>query len=353
MKKIVTIIGTRPQIIKANIVSKTISEKFSDVFDEIVVDTMQHSDYNMSNIIYNELEYKATYKFFGNDALTDIGNFYKQAIFIEGILNRVEPDFVIVYGDTNSTFVGAFVASRLNIKIAHIEAGLRSGNKNMQEEKNRILTDHLSTYLFAPTLKAIDNIRNEGLHNSILVGDVMYDSFLRYSESDDSVLDRYNIASKGYILATIHRAENINDKERLEKIFSELSILSETNVIIMSLHPHTRKQLFENGITIVDRVQVIEPVDYISMLSLERNALCIITDSGGVQREASYCEVPCLVIRDETEWIELNGYGGSYLVSIDTIVGSYDYIMGKKSHVFIKHREGACIKILEHLKNEA
>ena len=353
MKKIATIIGTRPQIIKANIISKTIAEKYSEVFKEIVIDTFQHYEYNMSNTIYNELNYKADYTLYNTEDETDIGKFCKQMMAIETILNRIKPEIVIVYGDTNSTLVGSLGASKLKIKIAHIEAGMRCGNKDMIEEQNRILTDHLSTYLFVPTLKAIDNLKREGLDNSILVGDVMHDSFLRYSNIDNSVLDRYNLNSKKYILATIHRAENINNKERLGNIFKALEVLSEKDKIVIPLHPHTKKQMVINNIPIIGNIQMIDPVEYISMLNLEMNARCIITDSGGVQREASYCKVPCMVIRNETEWSEIIKYGGCYLVKIEDITGLYNAIMEHMYIVNVNYQNNnACIKILEHLKNE-
>jgi UDP-GlcNAc3NAcA epimerase len=238
---------------------------------------------------------------------------------IEQVLLDVRPDWVVVYGDTNSTLAGALAAAKLRVKLAHVESGLRSFNRAMPEEVNRVVTDHVSDLLFTPTEAAARNLELEGIsHLKICpVGDVMYDAALYYgsrAESLSGVLERLKLQKKGYILATIHRAENTDDVSRLQAIFDGLADIARDVTVVMPIHPRTRSSLGVLGKSL-RRIQLIEPVGYLEMIMLERNACLIVTDSGGVQKEAFFCEVPCVTLRAETEWVELVEHGFNRIVS--------------------------------------
>jgi UDP-GlcNAc3NAcA epimerase len=313
--KIVTILGARPQFIKASAVSYL----FSSHFEEILVHTGQHYDANMSDVFFNELGIpKPTYHL-------NIGSGSHGAMTgamltaIETLLLAEKPHFVMVYGDTNSTLAGALAASKLLIPVIHVEAGLRSFNKVMPEEQNRILTDHISDILFAPTQTAIQNLKNEGITKGVhLVGDVMYDGIIHFTEiakKRSAILSDLNLSEKQFILCTIHRAENTNDPERLRTIFNGLNAAKE--LIVLPLHPRTQKYLAEYGISIAEHIRVIEPVGYLDMIRLESAAKKIVTDSGGVQKEAFFLEIPCVTLRDETEWVETVENGWNLLVGAD------------------------------------
>jgi UDP-N-acetylglucosamine 2-epimerase len=240
-------------------------------------------------------------------------------IEIEKIILKENPDLVIVYGDTNSTLAGALAASKLHVKLAHVEAGLRSFNKRMPEEINRVLTDHVSDILFCPTQTAVENLKNEGITKGVyLVGDVMFDALLHFSKISDmksNILERLNIKPKEYYLATIHRAENTDNYERLKNILTAFSKMDE--MVVFPIHPRTKKMINYYGLDDLlenDNVKVIDPVGYLDMLKLEQNAKAILTDSGGVQKEAFWLKVPCITLRDETEWIETVNLGWNRLV---------------------------------------
>lgn len=221
----------------------------------------------------------------------------------------------MVYGDTNSTLAGALAAVKLHIPVAHIEAGLRSFNRKMPEEVNRILTDHTSNLLFAPTETAITNLKNEGLANK--VGDVMYDAALFYAskaEAQSTILDKLNLSSKSYILSTIHRAENTDNPQRLKAIFDGLARLENSLSVVLPLHPRTQHVIKKLSLITSKNLHIIEPVGYLDMIMLEKKAKLIATDSGGVQKEAYFYRVPCVTLRDETEWIELVENGWNSLV---------------------------------------
>jgi UDP-GlcNAc3NAcA epimerase len=241
-------------------------------------------------------------------------------IKIEEILLSEKPDIVLVYGDTNSTLAGALAASKLLIPVAHVEAGLRSFNMSMPEEQNRILTDHISKYLFAPTSTAVGNLRDEGIKNRVYnVGDVMYDAILHFSkiaESKSKILSKLGVNKGDYILATIHRAENTNNIERLRNITNAFNKLEKK--IILPLHPRTRKYINDYGLQFNDNVTIIEPVGYLDMVMLEKNSDKIVTDSGGVQKEAFFLSKPCITLRDETEWVETVENGWNVLTGADT-----------------------------------
>ncbi len=302
--KIVTILGARPQFIKAGTVSREIA-KYSEI-QEIIVHTGQHFDANMSDIFFDEMkipkpDYNLDINGLGHGAMT--GQMLEK---IEEVLLKEKPDWVMVYGDTNSTIAGALAASKLHIKIAHVEAGLRSFNMNMPEEVNRILTDRISNILFCPTLSAVNNLENEGyktLNIKIVKnGDVMQDGALFYK--DLAVKPDIALADD-YILSTIHRAENTDDPKRLKAIFEALNKIAKEIQIVLPLHPRTKNILKTANIELSDNISIIEPIGYLKMVYLIKNAKMIMTDSGGLQKEAFFFEKPCITLRDETEWVEL------------------------------------------------
>ena len=313
--KILTIIGARPQFIKAAAVSNVIRSKH----EEILVHTGQHYDNNMSDVFFEELEIPRP----DYNLSIGSGNHGSQTgamlIKLEELYFKEKPDLVLVYGDTNSTLAGALSASKLLIPVAHVEAGLRSYNKNMPEEQNRILTDHLSNYLFVPTASAELNLKNEGITKSVYnVGDVMYDGVLHFKNISDKkshVMDKLDLAGKEYILATIHRAENTNDINRLKNVI--LALNESGKYIILPLHPRTKKYIENYGLKFNDNVNVVDPIGYLDMLSLEANCSKILTDSGGVQKEAFIFSKPCITLRDETEWIETVENGWNVIVGTD------------------------------------
>jgi len=243
----------------------------------------------------------------------------RMLIEIEKIILKENPDLVIVYGDTNSTLAGALASSKLHIKLAHVEAGLRSFNKRMPEEINRVITDHVSDILFCPTQTAVENLKNEGITKGVyLVGDVMFDALLYFSKISDmksNILERLNIKPKEYYLATIHRAENTDNYERLKNILTAFSKMDK--IVVFPIHPRTKKMISRyelDDLIRKDNIKVIDPVGYLDILKLEKNAKAILTDSGGIQKEAFWLKVPCITLRDETEWVETVNLGWNRLV---------------------------------------
>lgn len=312
MIKIITILGARPQFIKA----AAVSNQFKNSFQEILVHTGQHYDSNMSDVFFEELnipkpKYQLNVGSGSHGAMT--GAMLSE---IEKVLLDEKPDFVMVYGDTNSTLAGALAASKLLIPVIHVEAGLRSFNKAMPEEQNRILTDHLSDILFVPTQTAVENLKNEGITEGVhLVGDVMYDGILHFTEiakHKSGILEQLGVKENEFILCTIHRAENTDDPKRLKAICEGLTESKQN--IILPLHPRTQKYLEDYGIQLGKNICVIEPVGYLDMVRLESAAAKIITDSGGVQKEAFFLGKPCITMRDETEWVETVENGWNVLV---------------------------------------
>lgn len=318
--KCITIVGARPQFIKAAVVSRALRERAGN--REILVHTGQHYDREMSDIFFDELDIPRPDYNLGIGS----GNHGQQTArmleAIEKVLLDEKPDRVLVYGDTNSTLAGALAAVKLQIPIAHVEAGLRSFNRCMPEEINRVLTDHASEILFAPTETAMMNLLAEGIDRQKchLVGDVMYDGALYYGQKAakcSQILTRLNLNYKNYILATIHRAENTDAPDRLLAIFEALSIVSRQLPVVVPLHPRTRRYLqnLEGAEKLLDNILGIEPVGYLDMIELEKNARLIATDSGGIQKEAFFYRVPCITLRDETEWIELVTLGWNRVIS--------------------------------------
>ncbi|MHC4757055.1 MAG: non-hydrolyzing UDP-N-acetylglucosamine 2-epimerase [Planctomycetota bacterium] len=321
---VVTIVGARPQFIKAAAVSRALAsfnEKSSDLtINELIVHTGQHYDANMSQIFFDQLRIEKPHK----NLEVGSGLHGRQTGLmlerIEQVLISEKPDCVLIYGDTNSTLAGAVAAAKLHIPVAHVEAGLRSFNRRMPEEINRVVADRLSNFLFCPTDTAVENLTSEGITEGIYkVGDVMYDSVLFNTElaaETSNIMEELKLEPKSFYLATIHRAENTDDPVRLENIFKAFQQME--HPIVLPLHPRTKKTLGAKLEQIESGLTVIEPVPYLDMLMLEKNSRLILTDSGGVQKEAYWFGVPCVTLRDETEWIELVSAGVNQVVGAHT-----------------------------------
>jgi UDP-N-acetylglucosamine 2-epimerase len=314
--KIVTVVGARPQFIKSAPVNQAIAKAGHA---ELIVHTGQHYDYGMSKVFFEEMGIKEPLINLNVGSGTHAQQTSQMLVGIEEFLLSHTPDIVLVYGDTNSTLAGALAAVKLEIKLAHIEAGLRSYNRHMPEEHNRVLTDHCSDLLFCPTQTAVDNLDREGIQNGVhLVGDTMYDAVLQFSHlalQKSLILKSLDLQPKGYLLATIHRASNTDNPIVLSSILSAFQLVNET--IIFPIHPRTLQAIKASNITIPPNVRLIDPVGYLDMLTLEQNARVILTDSGGIQKEAYFFNVQCLTMRSETEWIETTASGWNILVGTD------------------------------------
>jgi UDP-GlcNAc3NAcA epimerase len=314
MKKVVTVVGARPQFIKAAAISRAISHYSS--ISEVLIHTGQHYDGNMSDIFFEEMSIPKPAYNLGIGGGTHGAMTGRQLEKIEEVLIAEKPDVVLVYGDTNSTLAGALAATKLHIPVAHVEAGLRSFNRHMPEEINRVVTDHVSSLLFAPTSLAERNLVGEGIaaESIRVVGDVMHDTALFYRKRALRPVgfDALNCGVGNYVLCTIHRAENTDDIERMRAIFQGLG--SSNLPIILPLHPRTRIKIEEMGITVRGNIHIIDPVGYLEMVWLEINCRSIATDSGGVQKEAYFHGKPCVTLRNETEWVELVSMGVNRLV---------------------------------------
>ena len=338
MKKIVTILGARPQFVKAGVVSEALVH--SGRFDEVLVHTGQHFDHNMSEVFFSELGLRPPAYNLGINGGGHGNMTGKMLIALEDVLISERPDIVLVYGDTNSTLSGALAAAKLHIPVAHVEAGLRSFNMAMPEEINRILTDRVSTWLFAPGETAAENLHREGVLDASIhvVGDVMYDVALRFSDKVDSSggqIVRLGLEPGGYVLATIHRAENTDTESRLISIASAFELMAAERPVVWPLHPRTKAVLARLGRLeeLSKRLHLLEPVSYLEMVRLEKYAGLIATDSGGVQKEAYFYGVPCITLRNETEWTELISSGWNRLVSVNdpaAIVEQMKKAMGLK-----------------------
>lgn len=317
--RIVTVLGARPQFIKASAVSAEIARR--SVIRETVVHTGQHFDANMSSVFFSELGMPDPDYHLGIHGGHHGEMTARMLDGVERILLDEKPDAVLVYGDTNSTLAGALAAAKLHIPVAHVEAGLRSFNMRMPEEINRILTDRISSWLFAPTETAVAHLRREGLNReSILeVGDVMYDAALHHGDRaaglKGDAIAGLALQRGGYVLVTVHRAENTDDTERLRTILHALSRISAHLPVLWPLHPRTRDVLRRADLLAFagKHVHLVEPLGYLDMVLAERNAAVIATDSGGVQKEAFFHEVPCVTLREETEWVELIDTGWNRL----------------------------------------
>jgi UDP-GlcNAc3NAcA epimerase len=314
--KVLSVVGARPQFVKAAVLSRELRERHT----EVLLHTGQHYDDLMSDVFFRDLGLPAP------DLNLGVGSGkhgWQTARALEGIETAIEarrPDVVIVYGDTNSTLAGALAAAKLNVPLAHVEAGLRSYDRSMPEEVNRVLTDHVASYLFCPTQTAIECLKKEGIGNGVhLVGDLMYDSLLaalkRVEEKEAAVLEVFGVAAGSYCLATIHRPATTDDPRVLSSVFAGLARLETT--VILPMHPRTKAAVASGGISPEGGVRVVDPVGYLEMVALERNARCILTDSGGVQREAYFLSVPCVTLRTESEWPETLTDGWNVLAGTD------------------------------------
>lgn len=382
MLKLVTIIGARPQIIKAAALSRAIKNNFSNKIKEIIVHTGQHYDANMSQVFFDELGIPAP----DYNLNVGSGSHAKQTAAmltgIEEILLREKPSAIVLYGDTNSTLAGAIAASKIHVPVVHIEAGLRSYSKVMPEEVNRIMCDHVSTLLFSPTKTGYENLIKEGFKTDTdgpysadrpkiyHCGDVMYDNSLHFStvaESKTSILEKLKLSKNKFILATIHRNNNTDEPPRLNALFRSLQDISIKYQleVVLPLHPRTAKLLETNldsnvlaGIKSNPLFKITEPASFLEMVALEKNCCLVMTDSGGVQKEAFYFDKPCVILRPETEWVELVQCGAAIVTDADEhrIKSAFETLFTKKEFSFPKlygdgkAAEFICSEMLQHLK---
>ena len=325
-KKVLSIIGARPQFIKAAAVSRVLLRERG--IREVLVHTGQHYDRNMSDVFFRELGVPKPDYNLGIGSGAHGAQTGRMLEAVERVIAKEKPDWVMVYGDTNSTLAGALAAAKARVAVAHVEAGLRSFNRAMPEETNRVVADHVSDLLFAPTQTAVVNLRHEGIERQKIVqtGDVMYDAALYYAEKAERtsrLLQTLVLDGKDYVLATIHRAENTDNPRRLRAVFDALYRLSKEVAVVVPIHPRTRKALSRCGWRGGSGLRFIDPVGYLDMVVLERHARLIATDSGGVQKEAFFYRVPCATLRTETEWKELVNSGWNRLVPPFTAADIY------------------------------
>jgi UDP-N-acetylglucosamine 2-epimerase len=322
--KLVTVVGARPQFVKAATLSRAIARhnaaRPGAAVIEKIVHTGQHYDANMSDVFFEELEIPAPAFHLGIGSGPHGAQTGKMLEAIEAVIGDEKPDAVLVYGDTNSTLAAALAASKLHVPVAHVEAGLRSFNRRMPEEVNRVVADHLSRWLFCPTRVAVENLRKEGVIAGVEnVGDVMYDGMLHYrARANDSALQQAGVEPGRYALATVHRAENTDDPARLRAVFEALGVAAAAfGRVVLALHPRTRARLIAEAIEVPAGVHVIDPAPYLEMIALLANARAVMTDSGGVQKKAFFLEVPCITLREETEWVETADCDANRLAGAD------------------------------------
>jgi UDP-GlcNAc3NAcA epimerase len=319
--EIITIVGARPQFIKAAVLSRAFAG--STNICETIVHTGQHYDANMSQVFFDELEIPPPGVHLGIGSGSHGEQTGAMLAGIDRLLQESRPDLLLVYGDTNSTLAGALAAAKLHIPVAHVEAGLRSFNRRMPEEVNRVLTDHLSELLFCPTPIAVDNLTAEGITDGVHeIGDVMYDSALFFRDkakaSVDAILGPRGLTPRDYVLATVHRAENVADSARLRGIFDALAALAADRPVVLPLHPGCKRRLDEFGIVPHPQILLLPPVPYLEMVTLLSHACLALTDSGGLQKEAAIFDVPCITLREETEWVETVQAGRNRTVGADS-----------------------------------
>jgi UDP-N-acetylglucosamine 2-epimerase len=353
--RFLTVVGARPQFIKAAPVSRALRDAGHA---EYLTHTGQHYDREMSRIFFDEMQIPEPDINLEVRAGTHASQTAQMLIRLEAVLQEQKPDCVIVYGDTNSTLAGALTTVKLQIPLAHIEAGLRSFNRTMPEEHNRVLTDHCADFLFCPTQTAVNNLEHEGITRGVqLVGDTMFDALLQFgqiAEQRSTILERLDLAPKTFLLATVHRAYNTDDPDTLKGILAGLLELSET--VVFPVHPRTREKISQqktfSAALAGSNLRMIEPVGYLDMLTLERHSRLILTDSGGMQKEAFLFGVPCVTLRPETEWIETveagwNVIAGTQRDQIVRTVTEYKWPTRKPPSVFGDGQAGQ--KIVAHL----
>ena len=360
MKKIITIIGARPQIIKASALSRAIRERFSDSINEIIVHTGQHYDENMSAVFFDEMGIPQP----DYNLAVGSGNHGQQTAKmmdgLEEIYVTEKPDAVVIYGDTNSTLAGALAAAKMHIPVVHIEAGLRSFNKRMPEEVNRITADHVSTLLFSPTKTGIDNLKREGfnvdrqgkadINNPFIYhcGDIMYDNSIYFSSVSDersNIIEELGLQDTPYILSTVHRDSNTDVNENMDAIFSALIEISEksTKRIVLPMHPRTKNKLeshlseeIRKTLIESENIIIIPPAGFLDIIALEKNAELIITDSGGLQKEAYFFKKPCIILRPQTEWVEIVENGNAILADAnkERILQAFEDLTNKDDYTY-------------------
>ena len=354
MIKLLTVIGARPQIIKAAAISRAVKNHFADRIEEKILHTGQHYDSNMSQVFFDELGIPTPDYNLGVGSGSHGVQTAKMIAGIEEVLQSEHFDGIILYGDTNSTLAGAVAASKIHIPVFHIEAGLRSFNMSMPEEVNRIVCDHLSSICFSPTQTGVENLKREGFIESpakfkngkgrmvVNSGDVMYDNsiyFASFAEQKSDILSRLGLKAGEYILTTIHRPNNTDEPARLTSIISSLLSISERDgiTLVLPLHPRTKNLLDKNldrdiyeKLTTSPLVRIIPPASFFEIIVLEKNARIVMTDSGGVQKESFFFERPCVILRPETEWIEIVEHGAGIIADSDPvrIISAYDKLVG-------------------------
>ena len=360
MKKIITIIGARPQIIKASALSRAIRERFSDSINEIIVHTGQHYDENMSAVFFDEMGIPQP----DYNLAVGSGNHGQQTAKmmdgLEEIYVTEKPNAVVIYGDTNSTLAGALAAAKLHIPVVHIEAGLRSFNKRMPEEVNRITADHVSTLLFSPTKTGIDNLKREGfkvdrqgkadINNPFIYhcGDIMYDNSIYFSSVSDErsrIIEELGLQDTPYILSTVHRDSNTDVNENMDAIFSALIEISDksTKRVVLPMHPRTKNKLeshlseeIRKTLIESENIIIIPPAGFLDIIALEKNAELIITDSGGLQKEAYFFKKPCIILRPQTEWVEIVENGNAILADAnkERILQAFEDLTNKDDYTY-------------------
>jgi UDP-GlcNAc3NAcA epimerase len=380
-KKIITIVGARPQIIKSSAISRAISTKFNEQLEEVIVHTGQHYDENMSAVFFDEMGIPQPNYNLNVGSGTHGAQTAKMIEGLESIFLSEKPNGVLVYGDTNSTIAGALAAIKIHIPVIHVEAGLRSFNKSMPEEVNRIACDHMSTLLFTPTSTGLDNLRREGFsdnsegkatadHPKVYhCGDIMYDNSLYFSEvssSKSTILKDLGLTPSSYILSTIHRDSNTDIAENMEQIFSALfDIQDKTGLaVVLPIHPRTKSKMKEQlsaelfqKVSTSDKFKIIPPAGFLDIISLEKSARIIVTDSGGLQKEAFFFKKPCVILRPQTEWVEIVNNGNALLAdaSKTKILDAFDTLYAKTDFTYPElYGDGdaasfICHKILEDL----
>ncbi|MCX7829467.1 MAG: UDP-N-acetylglucosamine 2-epimerase (non-hydrolyzing) [Acidobacteria bacterium] len=337
VSKILTIVGARPQFIKAAALSPALRK---EGLNEILVHTGQHYDYEMSEIFFNGLNLPKPKYNLGIGSLPHGAQTGRMVEKIEGVLLKEKPDGVVLYGDTNSTLAGAIASVKLHIPVFHVEAGLRSYNRKMPEEINRVLTDHISALLFAPTETAVKNLKKEGIIKGVhKTGDIMYDTYLmfkkKYKEHSKSIMKKMNLKEKNYGIVTIHREENTNDKKKLDLILAALKRISQNGLrLVFPVHPRIKDLIPK----CLENIIITKPLSYLDTQALLLNASVVLTDSGGIQKEAYFHKVPCITLRDETEWVELKKMKVNFTTGLspELIDRVYNKILKDK----IKFKEG-------------
>lgn len=380
MKKFITIVGARPQIIKSSAISRAVQNEYPEQLKEIIVHTGQHYDENMSKVFFDEMKIPVPDYNLQVGSGSHASQTAKMLEGLEEIYLKENPDAILVYGDTNSTIAGALAAAKIHIPVIHVEAGLRSFNKAMPEELNRISCDHMSTLLFTPTSVGLDNLKNEGFDltvnekatidqpNVYHCGDVMYDNSLYFSEiSDDfaTVMQTNNLVANEFVLMTVHRDSNTDDPKRLEAIFEAVIELAEEHQLtfVLPLHPRTKNKLGTMNAELQSKVEssgfikIIDPVGFMDIIALEKNARMIVTDSGGLQKESFFFQKPCVIMRPQTEWVEIVNNGNALLAGADKIAikETFNTLYNKSDYTYPefygdgKAAEFICQKILEDL----